>query len=88
MLGTIVTGLVIAVTADPLSRPSLALLVHGLSGPSKLHRLLDTFNIFYLWAAFTLAVGLSRLTGVSFKEAGFWIFAYWFLARIALAMLV
>jgi len=76
VLGTIVTGLLISVTADPHSRPSLALFVHGSSSSSKLHRLLDTFNVFYLWTAFTLAVGLSRLTGVAFKEAGFWIFSY------------
>jgi hypothetical protein len=86
VLGTIVTGLLIAVSGDAAARPSLAMLV-GKSSASRVHQLLDTLNIFHLWSTTVLAVGLSRLSGVSFKEAAFWVFGYWLCARIALIIL-
>lgn len=86
VLGTIVTGLLVAVTGDPAARPSLALLV-GKSSSSRVHQLLDTLNLFHLWSTTVLAVGLSRLSGVSFKEAAFWVVGYWLCARIALIIL-
>jgi hypothetical protein len=34
-----------------------------------------------------LAVGLAKLSGVTFKESAFWVFGYWVLLRIALILL-
>jgi hypothetical protein len=86
VLGTAVTGLLIAASGDAAARPSFSLLVGKLS-PGRAHQVLDTLNFFHLWATTVLAIGLSRLSGVTFKEAAFWVFGYWLFARIALIIL-
>lgn len=48
---------------------------------------LDTLNFFHVWTTAVLAIGLARLSGVSFKESALWVFGYWFLARIAILIL-
>jgi len=87
LLGTVVTCLLIATTGDATAHPSLALLAGKLDSSHVLRKILDLFDVFHLWATAVLALGLSRLTGVTFKEAVFWVFGYWLLARIALALL-
>jgi hypothetical protein len=44
-------------------------------------------NFFHLWTTTVLAIGLSRLSGVTFKESAFWVFGYWLVARVALILL-
>ncbi len=44
-------------------------------------------NVFQLWTTAVLAVGLSKLARVPFKDAAFWVFGYWFMAKLALVML-
>ena len=87
VLGTIVTGLLIAATGDAAARPSLSLLavkaIHG----HELRAALDALNFFHLWSATILALGLSKLSAVTFKEAAFWVFGYWIMARIAIIAL-
>ena len=34
-----------------------------------------------------LAIGLSKLSGVSFKESAFWVLGYWLLVKLALVVL-
>ena len=87
LLGTVVTGLLIAATGDATVHPSLALFAGKLDSSHVLHKVLDLFDVFHLWATAVLALGLSRLTGVTFKEGAFWVFGYWVLARIALVLL-
>jgi hypothetical protein len=87
LLGTVVTGLLIAATGDTLAHPSLSLFAAKLDPSHSLRKVLDLFNLFHLWSTAVLAVGLSRLTGVTFKEAAFWVFGYWLLVRIALIIL-
>lgn len=87
LLGIVVTGLLIAATGDATAHPSLSLLAGKLNPSHGLRKVLDLFNLFHLWTTAVLAVGLSRLTGVTFKEAAFWVFGYWLLARIALVLL-
>ena len=87
LLGTVVTGLLIVATGDATVHPSLSLVAGKLNPHHGLRKILDLFNIFHLWTTAVLAVGLSRLAGVTFKEAAFWVFSYWLLARIALVLL-
>jgi hypothetical protein len=87
VLGSIITGLLIAASGDAAARPSLSLLAGKLAPGHPVRQVLDTLNIFHLWTTAVLAIGLSRLSGVSFKEAAFWVFGYWLLARIALIIL-
>jgi energy-coupling factor transporter ATP-binding protein EcfA2 len=44
----------------------------------------NALNIFYLWATILLAIGLSKVSRVSFKEAGFWVFGHWLALRLSL----
>jgi hypothetical protein len=83
-LGTIVTALLIIASGNPSARPALSFLA---SRESPARAPLDVFNIFYLWSAAVLAIGLSRLTGVSLKEASFWVFGYWLVLRLSLILL-
>lgn len=87
VLGTIVTALLIGISGDPATRPALSFLVRRLPVTSHLHLLLETLNLFHLWAMVVLAKGLSRLSGVAFKESAFWVFGYWLVARLALILL-
>jgi hypothetical protein len=86
-LGAIVTALLIGASGDPASRPALSLFARHLSAASPVCQLLDTLNFFHLWTSTVLAIGLSRLSGVSFKESAFWVFGYWVVARLALIVL-
>jgi hypothetical protein len=83
-LGNLVTVLLIAATANPSAQPSLALLASDLSIHSAKGQILQLFNFFHLWSLALLALGLSRLANVSFKEASFWVFGYWFVIPLAL----
>ena len=85
VLGNVVTILLIPAFGDAHARPALSLLAKGLDPRGR--ALLDTLDLFQLWSIGTLAVGLSRLSGATFKEAGFWVFGYWIFARVALVLL-
>jgi len=87
VLGTVVTALLILATGNPLARPSLSLLAGGANPGNALRAAYDVFNVFYLWSIAVLAIGLSRLTGVSLKECAFWAFGYWLVVRISLVLL-
>ena len=86
-LGAVVTALLIGITGDPATRPALSLFARHLPATSHVRLLLDTVNLFHLWAMAVLATGLSRLSSVSFKESAFWVFGYWLVARVALILL-
>ena len=80
-LGAIVTILLIAATGNTAVRPALSLLT-GSNQDS-----LQALNVFHLWATAVLAIGLSKLSGASFREAAFWVFGYWLVARMGLILL-
>ena len=85
VLGTIVTALLVAVVGNPEARPALSLFVSRNS--PRIHAFLEQMNFFHLWSTSVLAVGLARLSGVSFKESAFWVFGYWVFARVSLVLL-
>ena len=87
VLGTVITSLLIAASGDAAARPSLSLLADKLDASHPFRQVLDTLNVFQLWTTTVLAIGLSRLSAISFKEAAFWVFGYWLFARIALIIL-
>jgi hypothetical protein len=87
VLGTIATTLLIAASGDPAARPGLSLLAAKLDHTRSLYQILETLNFFHLWSTTVLAIGLSRLCNVTFKEAAFWVFGYWMIARIVLIIL-
>jgi hypothetical protein len=86
-LGAIVTALLIGISGDAATRPALSFFARRLPSTSHARLLLDTLNFFHLWSTTVLAIGLSRLSGVSFKESAFWVFGYWVVVRLALIVL-
>jgi hypothetical protein len=87
ILGAVITGLLIAATGDAAARPALSLLCAKLDPASPLRAAAGVLNIFQVWVVAVLAIGLSRLSGVSAKECGFWVFGYWIVVRLALGLL-
>jgi hypothetical protein len=87
VLGAIVTALLILATGNPAARPALSLLAGGDSPQSPIFLALDALNFFHLWCIAVLAIGFSRLSGVSLGEAAFWVVGYWLLARLAAILL-
>jgi hypothetical protein len=87
LLGSITTTLVVAASGDPAARPALSLLAPKMSSSRSFYQMLQTLNLFHLWSTSVLAIGLSRLCNVSFKEAAFWVFGYWLGVRIVLIIL-
>jgi len=87
VLGTITTALLIFATGDASTRPALSLLLFKRAPDNPLRAAFGVLDCFNLWTAAVLSIGLSRLTGVSVKEAAFWVFVYWLGAKIALILL-
>ncbi len=87
LLGTVITGLLVAALGDPAARPALSLLAPRLPAESQIRAVLDTFNLFHFWSAGVLVVGLSKLSGVGVRESAFWVFSYWVVLRLTLVVL-
>jgi len=87
VLGAALTGLLVAATGEASARPALSLLCLKLPQESLVRTACGLFDCTHLWATGVLAIGLSKLAGVTFKESAFWVFGYWFVARGALVLL-
>jgi len=86
-LGTIVTVLLGLATGDASIRPALSLFARQVYAGARLHAALDAVNVFHLWTATVLAIGLSKLARVSFSGSAFWVFGYWVALRVAMICL-
>ena len=87
VLDVTVTALLVEATGSPTARPAFSLILGSNGVGSNAFAVLAALNVFHLWAATLLALGLSKLSRVSFGEAAFWVFLYWIGIRIALALL-
>ena len=87
VLGSITTLLLIAAAGDPAAQPALSLMASKLDHNRPLYQILSIFNFFHLWITIVLAIGLSRLCNVTFKEGAFWVFGYWVAVRIIVIIL-
>jgi hypothetical protein len=86
-LGAVVTALLVAASGDAAARPALSLLAGRLPAEAPLRAVLGALNVFHLWSTALLAIGLSKLSCVSFKESAFWVFGYWLVFRLGLIVL-
>lgn len=86
-LGAIVTALLIGASGNAAARPALSFFALRAPSTDPVRLVLDMFNLFHLWTTTVLAIGLSRLGGVTFKESAFWVFGYWIVVRLALIFL-
>jgi hypothetical protein len=88
VLGTIITVLLTLAIGDASARPALSLFALKIGAGYSTRGALDVLNVFHLWTTAVLALGLSKLTAVSFGEAAFWVFGYWVVLRLAILVLV
>ena len=86
-LGALVTVLLVAASGDAAARPALSWLASPLPADNPVRAVLGMMDVFHLWTTAVLAIGLSKLSGVSLKESAFWVFGYWLVFRLALVVL-
>jgi hypothetical protein len=75
VLGSIVGMLLIVNFGRMGATPSLALAVHDFDATRKSHLFMGAVNVFYLWQAGVMALGLGKLASVSFLRAAWVVFA-------------
>lgn len=85
VLGTICT--VLLNLSNFTALPAISLLADNPDFSKPTSMALNAVNIFHLWAAAILAIGLSKLSVVSLKESAFWVFGYWVLIRMVLILM-
>ena len=84
VLQAVITTLLVVNLHNPLATPSLALLLKDPSPQNKLLGVLSMVNIMTFWVLAVRAIGLARLSGVSFVRAATWVFGVWLLFMGAL----
>jgi hypothetical protein len=77
VLEVIVKTLLIVSLGSIYAAPSLVLLVKEFDPQNTLHSLLALVNVMTFWLLAVRAVGLARLSGVSFAKAAVWVFGLW-----------
>jgi hypothetical protein len=82
ILGALCTVFLTSVADDASARPALSLLLLKSQPGERLRGVLDVFNVFHLWSATLMAIGLAKLTATSFKESAFFVFGYWVVLRV------
>ena len=86
-LGALVTTLLVTASGNPDARPALSFLFGHPPAGSPVRAVLGGLDAFHLWATWVLAIGLSKLSGASFKESAFWAFGYWLVFKLTIAVL-
>ncbi|PYL00060.1 MAG: hypothetical protein DME19_06395 [Verrucomicrobia bacterium] len=81
-LCVVITTLLIVILGNLMARPALSVFVGEFDPTRKLHLLLGSVNLFYLWSTAVLALALSRLSGVGFGKAAVWMFGFWAASRV------
>ena len=72
--------------ADPamtlMARPALSVFIGEFDPTRKVHLLLGSVNMFYLWSTGVLALALSRLSNAPLGKAAVWMFGFWAVSRV------
>ena len=77
VLDVIVKTLLIVGMGNLYASPSLTLLVKEFDPQNPVHSLLAVVNIMTFWVLAVRAIGLARLSGVSFVKAALWVYGIW-----------
>jgi len=83
-LSVVITTLLVVVLGNLMARPALSVFLTEFDATSKVHLLLGSVNLFYIWSTFVLALALSKLSRVPFGKAAAWLFAFWAMSRVLL----
>jgi hypothetical protein len=77
VLDMVVKTLLIVGLGNLYASPSLVLLVKDFDPQNTTHGLLGLANVMTIWVLGVRAVGLARLSGVSFAKAALWVYGFW-----------
>ncbi len=77
VLDVIVRTLLIVGLGNLYASPGPVLLVKQFDPQNPLHSVLGALNVMTLWLLAVRAIGLARLSGVSFARAAVWVFGIW-----------
>jgi hypothetical protein len=77
VLEVIVKTLLVVGLGNLYAAPSLVLLVREFDPQNFVHSLLAAVNVMAFWLLAVRAIGLARLSGVSFGKAALWVFGIW-----------
>ena len=86
VLGALITMLVVMMKGNLLFTPGPSLLISQFDPASKTHLMLAACNLATVWWIAVVAVGLARLSGVSFTKAAAWLFGIWVIIRFGLIL--
>jgi hypothetical protein len=84
VLGTIIWVPLVIITGNINSNLGPMLLVHEFDPTNLAHLFLASLNVITFWYISVLALGLARLTGVSWLKAGLWLFIPYAVLKSAL----
>jgi hypothetical protein len=87
ILGGIISVLLVVVTGNMLVTPGPALLVKDFDPANRLHLVLAALNVMTFWYVSVLALGLSKLSGVSWLKAFLWLLTPWALFKAGIILL-
>ena len=75
--GALVNGLLAAAMGNAFATLGISLLVKNFDPSNPMNGFLMLLEVFGMWALVIRAVGLAKLSGVSFVKAGAWVFGLW-----------
>jgi hypothetical protein len=77
VLDAVVRTLLVVAMANVFVSPGLMLLIKDWDPQNKVHALLAHVSVFTIWILAIRAIGLGRLSNVSFGRAALWVFGIW-----------
>jgi hypothetical protein len=86
-LGQVVRILLALAMNNMFVTPGPAVLIHDYNPLNLLHLAAATFNVMSLWHVGVLAVGLAKLSGVSWLRAAAWLYPLWALMVFGFALM-
>ena len=81
-LSVAVTTLLVVILGNLMARPALSVFIGEFDPTRKVHLLLGSVNMFYLWSTGVLALALSRLSNAPLGKAAVWMFGFWAVSRV------
>ena len=81
ILSAVINMLLVVAMGNMFVTPGPALFVRDFDPANKTHLILSSVNVMTLWYVGVLAIGLARLSAVSFGKAALWLYGLWLVLR-------
>jgi hypothetical protein len=77
VLGSIITTFLVMARGSMFANPGPFLFINEFDPANKVHLILASLNLAIFWYIAVLALGLSKLSGMSYGKAALWLFGLW-----------